>query len=183
MQKQIEKQFSWIFICKNSTLVFPPSLLDKDLLTTVFVLPCVSLILLWWNSPECFQCGLFVTLLWRNQVNNSVDLGDYSNEYLKSVIKNNKSNKENQKSLTAVSGEKIEVGRWLDDLTGSTFSVLTPAEYCTCFDVVICYSLRMAIVGVVKETDYSCLDWNISDWTRRWVLCCVSCMVGESVLE
>lgn len=45
----------------------------------------------------------------------------------------------------------MEVGRWLDDLTGSTFSVLTPAEYCTCFDVVIHYSRRMAIAGVVRE--------------------------------
>lgn len=49
-------------------------------------------------------------------------------------------------------GNKIEVGRWLDDLTGSTFSVLTPAEYCTCFDVVIHYSLGVAIVETVRET-------------------------------
>lgn len=63
---------------------FPTSLLDKDY--------CFCASMGHFNPPlmkhtECFQCGLFVTLLCSNQVNNSLDLRDFSSEYLKSVTK------------------------------------------------------------------------------------------------
>lgn len=151
-----------------STQVFPPSLLGKDILTTVLMLPWPPFTLFRWSSPECFQYCLFVTLCWRKQKTNSLDLGHFINEYLKGIITNK--NKQIQKyleSLTQQFLEKTQIGRWLDNLRGNTFTVLTPAEHCTCFDVVIYYCLRMAIAGVVRETDCSCLNWNISDWSGK----------------
>lgn len=67
---------------------FPTSLWDKDY--------CFCASMGHFNPPlmkqiECFQGGLFVTLLCRNQVNNSLDLGDFANEYSKSVTKRKKS--------------------------------------------------------------------------------------------
>jgi len=41
-----------------------------------------------WNSPECFQYCLFVTLFCRNQINNSLDLGYFTNEYLNRIVSN-----------------------------------------------------------------------------------------------
>lgn len=102
------------------------------------------------KNTECFQCGLFVTLLCRNEVNNHLGLRDFASEYLKSVTKR-KVAKKIGSLLQHIFRNKMEVGRRLNDLTGSTFSVLTPAEYCTCFDVVIHYSRRMAIAGVIRE--------------------------------
>lgn len=140
-----------------STQVFPSSLLGKDLLTTMFVLPWPPLTLFGWSSPECFQYCLFVTLLCRRQINNSLDLAHFAKEYFKSMI-SNKTKQMQKKVWSLLLSSFWKKSRWLDKLPGNTFTVLTPAEYCTCLDVVIYYCLRMAIAGVLRETDCSCLD-------------------------
>lgn len=94
-----------------STQVFPSSLLGKDLLTTMFVLPWPPLTLFGWSSQyfESFQYCLFVTLLCRRQINNSLDLAHFAKEYFKSMISNKTKQMQKKKksgvSYSAVSGK------------------------------------------------------------------------------